>query len=85
MKKYIRSDSVADNSLAQDVANILRTTDNIIADFNANEEFNPYDALTDNEGMSQKLYSASVNFQAEIQAAVDKFRDATTWSARLNP
>ena len=74
------------SSLANDVTRLLAQSDNMIAQFrDAGREFDPYDALTGNEDMSQLLYSASVNFQADIQEAVDKYRDATTFNVSLRP
>lgn len=83
MKKYVRSNSQHENPMAQEVVNLLNKTDEIIDDFKANREFDPFSALTDNEDMGQQLYGASVTFQADIKEAIDKFRKSTTWSARL--
>ena len=73
-------------SLANDVTRLLAQSDNLINQFqDSGREFDPYAALAGDEDMSQILYDASVDFQAEIQAAVDKYRKATTFNVSLRP
>ena len=69
------------NSLISDVTALLKQSDEIIA--NHSGEFDPFSALDGTEDMSQRLYGASVNFQAAIQTAIDEYREATSFYVGL--
>ena len=95
MKKYVRSSSQKyfanmvnatseeNVPLATEVANKLRVADGLIRNFEATNEFDPFDALEGNEDMSQKLYGASVKFYQAVQDAVDEFDDDTSFYVGL--
>ena len=45
-----------------------------INQFNANKEFEPFDALMGNESKAQKLYSLCVEYLHNLDELTDKFR-----------
>ena len=83
MKRYVKS-STEVNPMVKEVSDLIMLSDAIIDNFKKKNEFDPYAALDGSEDMSQILYTASVNFQATIQDAIDKYRNSTTFDVHLN-
>ena len=83
MKRYVKS-STEVNPMVKEVSDLIMLSDAIIDNFKKNNEFDPYAALDGSEDMSQILYTASVNFQATIQDAIDKYKNSTTFDVHLN-